>query len=164
MNKLQATEEEIIRTTGRWWQCSVHYMSLHVDIHLANLMPNAHHSAIVQQLLICCVVCDFLPAEIGQSVEAKYRAFAKSIMYYEKRWFATWSESINSVAMQVGCSVHNLPYAKRPLCLLPDCLPACCRSSQPPDRVSSPFLPSAQHCYISMCNVPLRVLSLLRST
>ncbi|KAL6757976.1 dynein heavy chain, N-terminal region 1-domain-containing protein, partial [Haematococcus lacustris] len=38
--------------------------------------------------------------EIGQSVESKFRAFAKSIMYFEKRWFATWSESINTVAMQ----------------------------------------------------------------
>lgn len=39
-------------------------------------------------------------AEIGQRVEAAFRALAKSIMVYEKRWFATWSESINSVAMQ----------------------------------------------------------------
>lgn len=40
------------------------------------------------------------PTEIGQNVEAKFRSFAKSIMYYEKRWFSGWSESINSVAMQ----------------------------------------------------------------
>jgi hypothetical protein len=39
-------------------------------------------------------------AEIGQNVEAKFRTLAKGIMFYEKRWFSGWSESINGVAMQ----------------------------------------------------------------
>ncbi len=38
--------------------------------------------------------------DIGQRVEQAFRTFAKSIMLYEKRWFSTWSESINGVAMQ----------------------------------------------------------------
>ena len=38
--------------------------------------------------------------EIGQSVEQKFKTFAKGIMYCEKRWFSSWSESINTMAMQ----------------------------------------------------------------
>ncbi|MEW5308429.1 MAG: hypothetical protein WDW38_000392 [Sanguina aurantia] len=37
--------------------------------------------------------------EIGQMVEAKFKKFAKSIMGYEKKLFAAWSESVNSIAM-----------------------------------------------------------------
>lgn len=33
-------------------------------------------------------------------MEAKFRALAKGILLYEKRWFSGWSESINGVAMQ----------------------------------------------------------------
>jgi hypothetical protein len=33
-------------------------------------------------------------------VEASFKSLARSIMLYEKRWFATWSDSINNVAMQ----------------------------------------------------------------
>eukprot|EP00798_Chlamydomonas_sp_ICE-L_P031817 gene31817-7021_t len=36
--------------------------------------------------------------EIGQNMEAKFKALARSIMYFEKKSFSTWSESINSVA------------------------------------------------------------------
>lgn len=38
--------------------------------------------------------------EVGQAVEAKFKAFARSVMLTEKKWFSTWSESINAVAMQ----------------------------------------------------------------
>ncbi len=41
----------------------------------------------------------YLRAEIGQNVETKFKAFAKSIMTFEKRCFSQWSESINSIAM-----------------------------------------------------------------
>lgn len=33
-------------------------------------------------------------------MEFKFKALARSIMLYEKRWFSGWSESINTVAMQ----------------------------------------------------------------
>lgn len=38
--------------------------------------------------------------ELGQGVEAKFKAFARAVMGLEKRWFGGWSDSINGVAMQ----------------------------------------------------------------
>ena len=32
-------------------------------------------------------------------METKFKRFAKTILFYEKRKYASWSESINSVAM-----------------------------------------------------------------
>ena len=40
-----------------------------------------------------------LCSELGQSVETKFKRFAKTVLFYEKRKYAAWSESINSVAM-----------------------------------------------------------------
>lgn len=37
--------------------------------------------------------------EVGQMVELKYKGCARAIMAAEKRWWAGWSESINSTAM-----------------------------------------------------------------
>lgn len=39
-------------------------------------------------------------AEIGCNVETKFRGFGKSVMYYEKKLFSTWSDSINTITMQ----------------------------------------------------------------
>lgn len=36
---------------------------------------------------------------MGQMVELKFKGCARAIMAAEKRWWAGWSESINSVAM-----------------------------------------------------------------
>ncbi|KXZ49756.1 DHC2 protein [Gonium pectorale] len=38
--------------------------------------------------------------EVGQAVEAKFKAFARAVMQTEKKWFSGWSDSINGVAMQ----------------------------------------------------------------
>lgn len=32
-------------------------------------------------------------------METKFKAFAKSIMHFEKKCFSSWNESINSIAM-----------------------------------------------------------------
>jgi len=44
-------------------------------------------------------VCSFVILELGQSVETKFKRFAKTILFFEKRSYASWSESINAVAM-----------------------------------------------------------------
>jgi len=60
---------------------------------------------------MCCLFlfpcrCLSLPSlkptlpEIGCNVESKFRGFAKSVMYYEKKLFSTWSDSINTITMQ----------------------------------------------------------------
>ncbi|KAF5830619.1 hypothetical protein DUNSADRAFT_14266 [Dunaliella salina] len=38
--------------------------------------------------------------EIGCNVESKFRSFAKAVMFYEKKLFSTWSDSINTITMQ----------------------------------------------------------------
>ncbi|PNH08033.1 Dynein-1-alpha heavy chain, flagellar inner arm I1 complex [Tetrabaena socialis] len=38
--------------------------------------------------------------EVGQAVEAKFKAFARSVMLTEKKWYSGWSDTINAVAMQ----------------------------------------------------------------
>ncbi|GLI59150.1 hypothetical protein VaNZ11_000978 [Volvox africanus] len=38
--------------------------------------------------------------EVGQAVEAKFKAFARAVMQTEKKWFSGWSDTINGVAMQ----------------------------------------------------------------
>lgn len=38
--------------------------------------------------------------ELGQAVESKFKSFARSVMLTEKKWFSSWSDSINGVAMQ----------------------------------------------------------------
>uniref|UniRef100_A0A6S8LSH1 AAA+ ATPase domain-containing protein n=1 Tax=Dunaliella tertiolecta TaxID=3047 RepID=A0A6S8LSH1_DUNTE len=38
--------------------------------------------------------------EIGCNVESKFRGFAKAVMFYEKKLFSTWSDSVNTITMQ----------------------------------------------------------------
>ena len=113
MAKLQMTEEEIIRTTGalvlvvrgrvvwRVWGGGMGFMICAcwcaVCIHAAKRSCNCWVLHTSMQTLRHP---SSAPAEIGQNVEAKFRAFARSVMLYEKGLFSSWSDSINAVAMQ----------------------------------------------------------------
>jgi hypothetical protein len=62
--------------------------------------------------------------ELGQRVEASYRTFARSVMQYEKRCFAGWAESINSVAMAHLKARHASLLAKACVALCYTWIPA----------------------------------------
>ncbi len=38
--------------------------------------------------------------EVGQSVEAKFKAFARNVMQVEKKWFSAWADTIVHSAKQ----------------------------------------------------------------
>jgi dynein heavy chain len=46
------------------------------------------------------MTAEMMEEQVGRDVHDKYMSLAKQMMYFEKQWFNSWSESIDKVAME----------------------------------------------------------------